>query len=119
MQILLRGAAAGYEAEHVARIFFPGASLAGADFPLEEPSADVVAAVDHNLAQIVYLRRGGVLRWRMASIDRDAPRKDRELALCKLLSGLLCTETGVRPPWGMMTGVRPVWIIHDMRAEGA
>ena len=62
MQILLRGAAAGYEAEHVARIFFPGASLAGADFPLEEPSADVVAAVDHNLAQIVYLRRGGVLR---------------------------------------------------------
>ena len=119
MQILLRGAAAGYEAEHVARIFFPGASLAGTDFPLEEPSADVVAAVDHNLAQIVYLRRGGVLRWRMASIRRDTPRKDRELALCELLYGLLCTETGVRPPWGMMTGVRPVRIIHDMRAEGA
>ena len=29
MQIVLRGPAAGYEAEHTARIFFPGAEKAG------------------------------------------------------------------------------------------
>lgn len=28
MQIILRGPAAGYEAEHTARIFFPGAEKA-------------------------------------------------------------------------------------------
>ncbi len=26
---------------------------------------------------------------------------------------------GITPPWGMMIGVRPVRIIHDMRAAGA
>ena len=61
MQIVLRGDAAGYEAEHVARLFFPGAELAGADCRLDDPDADVVAAVDHTLARLVYLRRGGRL----------------------------------------------------------
>ena len=63
MQIVLRGDAAGYEAEHVARLFFPGAELAGADCRLDDPDADVVAAVDHTLARLVYLRRGGRLWW--------------------------------------------------------
>ena len=30
-----------------------------------------------------------------------------------------CAErTGIRPPWGKMTGVRPVRLIHDKRAAG-
>ena len=99
---------------------FPAQAWPGPSFPLEEPSADVVAAVDHNLAQIVYLRRGGGAALAHGPRSTAIPRaRTRELALCKLLYGLLCTETGVRPPWGMMTGVRPVRIIHDMRAEGA
>ena len=36
-----------------------------------------------------------------------------------MLYTMLCGVTGIRPPWGMMTGVRPVRIIHDMRASGA
>ena len=31
---------------------------------------------------------------------------------------LLRQVTGKRPPWGMLTGVRPVRIIHDSRAKG-
>ncbi|MFR8970101.1 MAG: hypothetical protein ACLVHY_05225 [Gemmiger sp.] len=30
-----------------------------------------------------------------------------------MLYTMLCGVTGIRPPWGMMTGVRPVRIIHD------
>ena len=119
MQIILRGPSAGYEAEHVARLFFSEAVLAGAECRLDDPSQDVVAAVDHSLAQLVYLRRGGDLYWRMETVDRDLPPKQREYALCRLLYKLLCEQTGVRPPWGMMTGVRPVRIIHDMRDAGA
>ncbi len=44
-----------------------------------------------------------------------APRGQTRYALCELLYGLLCQATGTTPPWGMMTGVRPVRIIHDMR----
>ena len=119
MQILLRGPSAGYEAEHVARLFFPGASLAGADCRLDDPEVEVVAAIDHSLAQLVFLRRGGRLWWHMASISRNTAKREREYALCRLLYAMLKEQTGIRPPWGMMTGVRPVRIIHDMRAGGA
>ena len=44
---------------------------------------------------------------------------DPEYTLCRLLYTLLGEATGSTPPWGMMTGVRPVRIIHDMRASGA
>ena len=119
MLIVLRGAGAGYEAEHVARLFFPGASLAGEVCPFEDETADLVAAIDHTVAQLVFVRRGGRLFWDMKTVDSAATVKQREYSLCRLLYGLLCARTGIRPPWGMMTGVRPVRIIHDMRAAGA
>ena len=117
MHIILRGQTAGYEAEHLARLFFPGAVLGG-DARLDDPDVDVVAAVDHARAQLAYVRQNGRLSWRMQTVERDLPAKQREYALCRLLYGLLRAVTGIRPPWGMMTGVRPVRIIHDMRAQG-
>ena len=119
MQIILRGPSAGYEAEHVARLFFSEAVLAGADCPLDDPARDVVAAIDHSLAQLVYLRRNGDLFWHMETVSRDLSPKQREYSLCRMLYKLLCEQTGIRPPWGMMTGVRPVRIIHDLRDAGA
>ncbi len=112
MQILLRGPGAGYEAEHTARIFFPGAEKV-TDLPAE---GDYLLAVSHPRTDFVLMRRGGTLQWRSAVRPDGA---DAEYALCCLLYGLLSEQTGRRPPWGMMTGVRPVRIIHDMRAMGA
>lgn len=112
MQIILRGTAAGYEAEHTARIFFPGAEKA----PQVPAAGDFVLAVSHAQTDFVLLRRGGSLRWRSAL---RAPGADAEYALCSLLYSLLKEQTGQQPPWGMMTGVRPVRIIHDLRAMGA
>ena len=112
MQIVLRGAAAGYEAEHTARLFFPGAEKA---VQLPE-TGDFVLAVSHEKTGFVLLRRGTSLCWRTAE---RAPDADAEYALCSLLYTLLRQETGQNPPWGMMTGVRPVRIIHDLRAMGA
>ena len=112
MQIILHGAGAGYEAEHTARIFFPGAQKAD-QVPQQ---GDFVLAQSHAQSDFVLLRRGGALCWRSAL---RAPGADAEYALCSLLYGLLRRQTGIDPPWGMMTGVRPVRIIHDMRALGA
>ena len=112
MQIVLRGAAAGYEAEHTARIFFPGAEKA-AEIP---ETGDFVLAASHEKTDFVLLRQGDNLCWRGALRPADA---DGEYVLCTLLYGLLKQQTGQNPPWGMMTGVRPVRIIHDLRAMGA
>ena len=60
-----------------------------------------------------------MLFWKAAPVSRDLEPKQREYALCRMLYTLACEHTGIRPPWGMMTGVRPVRIIHDMRDAGA
>lgn len=113
MQIILRGAAAGYEAEHTVRLFCPGAQRAE-HFPNE---GDAVAALAGDCTQMAVLRLGGRLFWRDAPAPADPAQA--EYRLCSLLYELLQAQTGIRPPWGMMTGVRPVRIIHDLRAAGA
>lgn len=121
MQIVLRGEAAGYEAEHTARIFFPAAELT----QVAPQQGDFIEAVgdDSALTVFVLVRLGGRLAWRTAPATgvkgADGTDCTREYALCQALYGVLCQVTGQRPPWGMMTGVRPVRIIHDLRAEGA
>ncbi len=113
MQIYLKGADAGYEAENTARIFFPAAERTEA-FP---ESGDVTVALSAQCTLLAMVRLGGAVRWKAAAAPAEAAA--REYALCRLLYDLLCGVTGIRPPWGMMTGVRPVRIIHDMRADGA
>ena len=55
MQITLRGPAAGYEAEHTARIFFPGAEKAE-DLPETE---DFVLAESHEMTDLILVRKDG------------------------------------------------------------
>ena len=112
MQIILRGPAAGYEAEHTARLFFPDAEKVE-NLPQD---SDFVLAQSHLCTDTILLRLHGRLSWKIALRPQGA---DPEYTLCSLLYTLLGEATGSTPPWGMMTGVRPVRIIHDMRASGA
>ena len=112
MQIILRGPAAGYEAEHTARLFFPDAEKTE-NLPQD---SDFVLAQSHLCTDTILLRLHGRLSWKIALRQQGA---DPEYTLCRLLYTLLGEATGSTPPWGMMTGVRPVRIIHDMRASGA
>ena len=111
MQIYLKGQGAGYEAEHVARIFYPGAVLRE-DYPRE---GDLVLALASRYGLLAVVRLEGRVTWAALPTTPDA---EREYPLCRLLYGLLRRRTGLRPPWGMMTGVRPVRIVHDLRAAG-
>ncbi len=113
MRLILCGTA-GYEAEHTARMFF---RMQRADCP--PPDGDYLLVSAKPYAFLALLRRGGVTRWQALPADPDADLPSREYALCKMLYQFLQRQTGIRPPWGMMTGVRPVRIIHDMRAAGA
>ena len=113
MRLILCGTA-GYEAEHTARMFF---WMQRADCP--PPDGDYLLVSAKPYAFLALLRRGGVTRWQALPADPDADLPSREYALCKMLYQFLQRQTGIRPPWGMMTGVRPVRIIHDMRAAGA
>ena len=62
MQIILRGPAAGYEAEHTARLFFPEAEKTE-NLPQE---SDFVLAQSHLCTDTILLRLHGRLYWKIA-----------------------------------------------------
>ena len=111
MNICVRGLSSVYEPENVARLFFANARLVRR-LPRKEDG--VLARAGRRLAAGV--RLGG--RCTVLYAPRPADEKQAELALAGLVYELLKQATGVRPPWGMLTGVRPVRIIHDRRAAG-
>ncbi|MEG2054433.1 MAG: coproporphyrinogen dehydrogenase HemZ, partial [Oscillospiraceae bacterium] len=48
----------------------------------------------------------------------EKTEKGRVAALSRLVYDTLKNFTGANPPWGLLTGVRPVRLIHDMWAKG-
>ncbi|MEG2393450.1 MAG: coproporphyrinogen dehydrogenase HemZ [Ruthenibacterium sp.] len=115
MQLYVTGLASGYEPEHVARLFFSAAQLVKR-WPSArlEPNAVVVKLSRRRM--LCGIRQNGLAAVR--TMPRPADDKQTEYELSKLLYHLLCEATNRRPPWGMLTGVRPVRIVHDMRRTG-
>jgi oxygen-independent coproporphyrinogen-3 oxidase len=112
MRIVLRGTQIGYETENVIRLFYPSAQTVR---EIPQDGGDLVLALSEPGTLLAAVRLNGHTEWNTAV----CPEHEVEYALCCLIYRLLCRITGTRPPWGMMTGVRPVRIIHDMRAAGA
>ena len=115
MELFFCGLAGTYEAEHIARMFFPGAKLVQRRCAPGAPCVRVRRAGARVLCGVRTAQRCGVKAFRLP--DGAGP-KEEEYEVCRALYMLLRAETGVRPPWGMLTGVRPVRLLHDMRRRG-
>lgn len=114
MKIYIEGVASGYDVEHLVRLFFPLAPLA------TEPPAETEDAVWASFGpdeMKVVLTQNGVCHEKTAPLPGSDVKEDR--ALAGLVYDLLREQTGIRPAWGKLTGVRPVRLIHDERARGA
>ena len=112
MKIYITGLPSGYEVEHLVRLFYPMAPLT-----LTPPSGqeDCVWAEKRPDGLSALLRREG----RTERAEAPLPEEETpEFALASLTYDLLRRCTGLRPPWGKMTGVRPVRLIHDKRSAG-
>ena len=112
MKIYITGLPSGYDVEHLVRLFYPMAPLTLT--PPAEGEDCLWAAFDPE-GLTVTVREGG----RSKTVAAPPPAEESpEFALASLTYGLLREWTGLRPPWGKMTGVRPVRLIHDKRAAG-
>lgn len=115
MFIYITGLSSGYQAEQLARMFFHGAQLLKQ--PLSGRSREELIRVHAGKKHLwVALRRGGRV-WSLREAC-TATAEEPEKRVSALLYLLLKEALGIRPPWGMMTGVRPVRIIHDARRAG-
>ena len=112
MQVYIKGFDSVYEPENITRMFFAGARIT----PVPVHKEDMVLVRGNQYRIAVGARLAGECTVSTA----PAPQKpeDREFAVTRLLYQLLGRVTGRRLPWGMLTGVRPVRIIHDGRKEG-
>ena len=115
MNIFVTGHQSCYELEHVARIFYPTGLLCK-KYPSGKPNAVIAhLTAKHMLCAI---RQNGLCAIRRVPRPANAGKKEIEYAHARLLFLLLCEATGRKPQWGMLTGVRPVRFVHEMRAKG-
>ena len=115
VQLFFCGLASTYEAEHIARMFFPGAKLAQRCCAPGQPCVRVRKAGARVLCGV---RTAGQCAVKVFRLPDGAGPKEEEYAVCRALYLLLQAQTGTRPPWGMLTGVRPVRLVHDLRRKG-
>ncbi len=113
VHIYIAGLPSGYEVEHLIRLFFPLAPLAQ---ELPPADGDAVLAVCSEQGLSAELRLCGRSTVKTAPLPPAGRRAD--YALASLVYDLLREQTGIRPPWGKLTGVRPVRLIHDARTRG-
>ena len=99
-----------YELEKVARLFLPFMKFV---FINETPPSDsdavltVLAKDGDFLKAEVSLLADGKRTEKSETLPAAAAERETELCLARLLYELFADVTGYRPPWGILTGIRP------------
>lgn len=115
MTICFIGNSFKYEIEAVMKLFLP---LTAFDFLFEEcvcaGDVCVIGRTESLLSVRVSLNGEAAEK----SGDRLSCDKEDEAELCRMLYGIMGQLTGITPPWGCLTGIRPVKKVNKMLAEG-
>ena len=109
-----------YECECILRLFFPGENIAVKQAPVCSGDRIVTEITGNEEGNTLMVRAvlGDFDKTATQDIPPEQPEKEQERLLCVLLFELLCEQTGKYPPWGILTGVRPVRYCHIWREEG-
>ncbi len=119
MPIIMIGHSFKYETEATLKLFFNTARFSFSSDIAEASGSSYVlteAAEDGTVTVCVCL--DGVREEKTAKLPPDAEKKDFEYTICRLLFGLLVNRTGITPPWGLLTGIRPVKKVIDLIRQG-
>ena len=123
--LAFRGHPFGYEVQATAKLFIPGVRFILCEdgvIPEEIPNilltertenADRHSPVCLRVQILLHGRQGE----KQDTLPPDADRSVQEWTLCRMLYDVLHELTGYTPPWGLLTGIRPVRRLLQM-AEG-
>jgi len=104
-----------FEMENLCRVFYPGERLRVARGP-QRPTGRLRVIP----ASPAVLTRSGEVKLftgrRRLSIARP-PGDNPELSMARMLFTLLRRATGIMPPWGLLTGVRPAKLMLRLRRD--
>lgn len=102
-----------YELENLTRLFYPNEKITVIKDSEVFEQPYIKAFRNDNL--YVEVKCGDFSESSTASSSDDV---EDERMLCELLFKILCKLTGVTPPWGMITGVRPVKLYRNLLSLG-
>ena len=121
MKLFILGHDFAYEMECVLRLFFPGEKIE----ILRENNANADNAVitqlnkeDGRTEILVSVAVGSFASVKSMDIIHADEDKNTERLMAVLMFAQLCEYTGMRPPWGILTGVRPVRFCRSLIEEG-
>lgn len=110
--LVFRGHPFGYEVQATAKVFIPGVRFVLCEDgiqPEDVPNCIITEIREENGLRLqVTAVLDGKTGEKSCTLPADAAAAKQELSLCRLLYDLLQEMTGYTPPWGLLTGIRPV-----------
>lgn len=106
--------------ENLCRVFYPFEKITSAEPGAAdggEPAVYTGMALEDGITRVtVRLRAGGKTREKTEAFGRQGadPEKEAGRRMAVLLYELLAAERGMRPQWGILTGVRPVKLFGSL-----
>ena len=106
-----------YEIECILRMFLPDVRPRFMQRE-EEPSPRRLVIAAGERESRVALDLPGFAGEETGPAPADGEGKEREAAVCRMLYRLLTRATGRRIEWGILTGIRPVKLVRELREQG-
>ena len=79
----------------------------------------VVSRMEKGIASAMLYRRGEkTAEWSMSYEEETLTEKEQKRIIKRTIYELLKAETGIRPQWGLLTGVRPAKLVSILLEEG-
>ncbi|MGN0133837.1 MAG: coproporphyrinogen dehydrogenase HemZ, partial [Anaerotignum sp.] len=79
----------------------------------------VVSCMEKGIASAMLYRRGEkTAEWSMPYAEETLTEKEQKRIIKRTIYELLKAETGIRPQWGLLTGVRPAKLVSILLEEG-
>lgn len=122
MPIVLIGNSFKYEIEAVCKLFFHTQRFDFSDNIADAKGDDFIIAACNNSENKIMLSAkislNGTADYDEKILPPDTDKKTAEHELCRIIYHILCRKTGITPPWGLMTGIRPVKKVTELMAQG-
>ncbi|MBQ8959831.1 MAG: coproporphyrinogen dehydrogenase HemZ [Ruminococcus sp.] len=123
MPVVLIGNSFKYEVEATCKLFFHTRRYRFSEDPADASGEQFILAKISDEGDQALLFAKVKLSGREAvsgekRLPASAEKSQREHELCRVLFHLLSDLTGIRPPWGLMTGIRPVKKVTELMDKG-
>lgn len=113
-----------YEMENLTRVFFPNEKIEVVKSPCtddgETPYILTKREINSESIELVCkLKTDEYEKHQSKCLELSCPDDEQERILAVMLYDILCEYTELTPPWGILTGVRPIKLFRRLREDNS